>query len=167
MCIRDSIKNAIIVVIGPGFLKEDFIGVGREEAPEIFKGSVVENSGQGGMAGIHEVISKGTLPKTVAQIKIQEEMGSVETLRGALAKDLATYGNKEVKDAIVVGAAESMLIISEKTRIDKVSIPDIIATQLLPNSINVIAPTPAAPTVFAIVFRLSIADSGRLIFSLK
>ena len=110
------IKNAIIVVIGPGFLKEDFIGVGREEAPEIFKESVVENSGQGGMAGIHEVISKGTLPKTVAQIKIQEEMASVETLRAALAKDLATYGNKEVNNAIVVGAAESMLIISEKTR---------------------------------------------------
>ena len=110
------IKNAIIVVIGPGFLKEDFISVGREEAPDIFKGSVVENSGQGGMTGIHEAISKGTLPKAVAQIKIQEEMASVEILREALAKDLATYGNKEVNDAILAGAAESMLILSEKTR---------------------------------------------------
>ena len=35
------------------------------------------------------------------------------------------------------------------------------------NSTRVIAPTPAAPTVFAIVFRLRIADKGRLIFSLK
>jgi len=110
------IKNAIIVVIGPGFLKEDFIAVGREEAPDIFKGSVIENSGQGGMSGIHEAISKGTLPKAVAQIKIQEEMASVEILREALAKDLATYGNTEVNSAISVGAAESMLMLSEKTR---------------------------------------------------
>ena len=57
--------------------------------------------------------------------------------------------------------------LSEKIKIDKVNIPDIIATQLLPNSIRVIAPTPAAPIVFAIVFRLRIADKGRLIFSLK
>ena len=68
------------------------------------------------MTGIHEAISKGTLPKAVAQIKIQEEMASVEILREALAKDLATYGNKEVNDAIIAGAAESMLILSEKTR---------------------------------------------------
>ena len=46
----------------------------------------------------------------------QEEMASVEILREALAKDLATYGNKEVNDAILAGAAESMLILSEKTR---------------------------------------------------
>ena len=110
------LKNAVIVVIGSGFLKEDFIAVGREEAPDIFKESVTENSGQGGMTGIHEAISKGTLPKAVAQIKLQEEMTSVEKLREALSKDLATYGNKEVENAIALGAAESMLILSEKTK---------------------------------------------------
>ena len=110
------LKNAVIVVIGSGFLKEDFIAVGREEAPDIFKESVTENSGQGGMTGIHEAISKGTLPKAVAQIKLQEEMTSVEKLREALSKDLATYGNKEVENAIALGAAELMLILSEKTK---------------------------------------------------
>jgi hypothetical protein len=58
-------------------------------------------------------------------------------------------------------------MISEKINIDKVKIPDMIATQLLPNSIKVIAPTLAAPTVLAMVFKLKIADKGRLIFSLK
>ena len=58
-------------------------------------------------------------------------------------------------------------MISEKINIDKVKMPDMIATQLLPNSIKVIAPTLAAPTVLAIVFKLKIADKGRLIFSLK
>ena len=110
------IKGAIMVVVGPGFLKEDFVDVGREEAPEIFSGCVVENSGQGGMSGIHEAISRGTLPKAVAQIKIQEEMSAIEKLKEAISKDLGTYGKKEVGKAIEVGAAESMLILSEKTR---------------------------------------------------
>jgi len=110
------IKNAVIVVIGPGFLKEDFVAVGRDEAPQIFKECVVENSGQGGMTGIHEAVSRGTLPNAVTQIKIQEEMAAVERLRDALSRDMATYGKKEVENAIDVGAAESMLILSEKTR---------------------------------------------------
>jgi len=42
-----------------------------------------------------------------------------------------------------------------------------IATQLLPNSIKAMAPTLAAPTVLAMVFKLRMADKGRLIFSLK
>ena len=110
------IKGAIMVIVGPGFLKEDFVDVGRNEAPDIFSGCVIENSGQGGMAGIHEAISRGTLPKAVAQIKIQEEMTAVEKLKEAIAKDLGTYGKKEVKKAIESGAAEEMLILAEKTR---------------------------------------------------
>ena len=110
------IKGAIMVVVGPGFLKEDFVKVAREEAPEIFGGCIVENSGQGGMSGIHEAISKGTLPKAVAQIKIQEEMSAIEKLKEAISKDLGTYGKKEVEKAIEAGAAEIMLILSEKTR---------------------------------------------------
>ena len=68
------------------------------------------------MTGIHEAISRGTLPKAVARIKIQEEMAAVEKLREALSKDMATYGIMEVGNAIRAGAAESMLILSEKTR---------------------------------------------------
>ena len=110
------IKGAIIVVVGPGFLKEDFVDVGRSEAPDIFSGCIVENSGQGGMSGIHEAISKGTLPKAVAQIKIQEEMAAIEKLKEAISKDIGTYGKIEVGKAIEAGAAESMLILSETTR---------------------------------------------------
>jgi protein pelota len=43
-------------------------------------------------------------------------MAAVEKLREALSKDMATYGKSEVGNAISVGAAESMLILSEKTR---------------------------------------------------
>ena len=112
------IKDAIIVVIGPGFLKEDFVLIGRSEAPDIFNGYVMENSGQGGMTGIHEAVSRGNLPNAVSQIKIQEEMAIIEKLREALAKNMATYGN-EVEEAIDRGAAESILMLSERTRTDE------------------------------------------------
>ena len=97
-------------------LKEDFAEVGKARAREIFKGCVIENSGQGGMAGIHEAIGRGDLPNAVAQIKIQEEMAGVEKLKEAIAKDLGTYGKKEVRTAVESGAAESILLISEKTK---------------------------------------------------
>jgi protein pelota len=110
------IKNSVMVVVGPGFLKDDFVIVAKKEASDIFSGCIVENSGQGGMAGINEAISRGTLPKAVSQIKIQEEMNAVELLKDAIAKDLATYGKIHVKNALENGAAEKLLILSENTR---------------------------------------------------
>ena len=110
------IKGAIMVVVGPGFLKEDFVEVGKNEAPEIFSGCVIENSGQGGMSGIHEAIGKGRLPKAVAQIKIQEEMANIEKLKESISKDMGTYGKLQVEKAIEAGSVESLLILSEETR---------------------------------------------------
>lgn len=114
--VKVHIKDSIIVIIGPGFLKEDFAEVGKSRAREIFKGCVIENSGQGGMAGIHEAIGRGDLPNAVAQIKIQEEMAAVERLKEAIAKEMGTYGKNEVRNAVESGAAESILLISEKTK---------------------------------------------------
>ena len=58
-------------------------------------------------------------------------------------------------------------IISENTNINKVKIPEAIATELSPYSSKVCAPTPAAPNVWANVFNVRIAARGRLMFSLK
>jgi len=114
-----QIKNATIIIIGPGFLKEDFGAVAKNEAPELFSTAIIENSGQGGMSGIHEAVSRGTLPKAVSQIKIQEEMAAVERLKEAIAKDMGTYGKKEVENAIKNGAGKEMIILSEKTKTDE------------------------------------------------
>ena len=58
-------------------------------------------------------------------------------------------------------------IISENTNINKVKIPEAIATELSPYNSKVCAPTPAAPNVWANVFSVRIAARGRLMFSLK
>ena len=49
-------------------------------------------------------------------IKIQEEMAAVEKLKEAISKEMGTYGKNEVKTSLESGAAESILLISEKTK---------------------------------------------------
>ena len=56
-------------------------------------------------------------------------------------------------------------IISEKIRIQNVKPTDITATVSEPKTCRVWAPTPAAPTVFAIVLIVKIAARGLLISS--
>ena len=58
-------------------------------------------------------------------------------------------------------------MISEKISINKVKIPDAMATEFSPYRYKVCAPTPAAPKVCAKVLTVKIAASGRLILSLK
>ena len=43
-------------------------------------------------------------------------MAAVEKLREAIAKEMGTYGKNEVRNALENGAAESILLISEKTK---------------------------------------------------
>ena len=46
-------------------------------------------------------------------------MTAIEKLKEAISKDIGTYGKIEVAKAIEAGAAESMLILSETTRIEE------------------------------------------------
>ena len=55
-------------------------------------------------------------------------------------------------------------IISEKTNIKSVRMAEIIPKYKSPNILVACAPTPAAPIVCAIVFKVSIADNGLSIF---
>ena len=45
--VKVHIENSVIVIVGPGFLKEDFADVAKSRATDIFKGCVIENAGQG------------------------------------------------------------------------------------------------------------------------
>src|SRR5690606_30322888 len=57
-------------------------------------------------------------------------------------------------------------MISEKTRIIRVKSPDTAPTEISSKTISACAPTPAAPTVWDIVLRESIAERGRSILDL-
>ena len=52
-------------------------------------------------------------------------------------------------------------IISDATRISSVSTAEVTPNHSLPNTLSLCAPTPAAPTVCAMVLSVRIAEIGR------
>ena len=108
--------GATLVLIGPGFAKEDFAVAGRAAAPEVFARAAQVNAAQGGLAGITEALRAGSLPASVAQERLQRELAAVEALLAALAHDLGTYGRAEVRTALEAGAVETLLLLQPETR---------------------------------------------------
>ncbi|MFA5313184.1 MAG: mRNA surveillance protein pelota, partial [Methanomassiliicoccales archaeon] len=49
-------EGVAIVLLGPGFTKENLQAEGREREPDLFKRSFVYHTGQAGMQGIHELM---------------------------------------------------------------------------------------------------------------
>ena len=108
--------GAALIVIGPGFLKEDLLKQAHADAPEQWGSATVVTAGQGGLAGIHEALRSGKLPQAAAQVQLQRELEAVELLNDALARDRATYGAAQLRAALEAGAGERLLILAPETR---------------------------------------------------
>ena len=97
-----------IVVLGPGFYKEEFATHVRESK---FEGSVyVESASQAGAGGIREVLKSG-VSKVIEKAKAAED----ERLMGELLAEIGrggkfTYGHDEVAQALRQGAVETVLL---------------------------------------------------------
>jgi protein pelota len=100
-----------IIVIGPGFHKENFVKYGKEKISELFKNAIVCGTSTAGMNGIQEAINIGMVHKVVEENRVVYEARLVEKLLEEISKDgLATYGKKETYDALSAGAVEILLI---------------------------------------------------------
>ncbi|MCH2440478.1 MAG: hypothetical protein MK220_04020 [Candidatus Poseidoniia archaeon] len=108
--------KAALIVIGPGFLKEDLLKQARADAPEQWGGATAVTAGQGGLAGVHEALRTGKLPQAAAQAQLQRELEAVAALSDALARDRATYGAAQLRAALEAGAGERLLILAPETR---------------------------------------------------
>jgi protein pelota len=107
-----SIRSPI-VVLGPGFVKNDFVKYVREKTPETADNIVdVKGVNSAGLAGIQEALRSGVLAKTLKNIRVAEETRLVEevlTRLGLSATDV-TYGKSEVERATEYGAVEKLLV---------------------------------------------------------
>ncbi len=101
-----------IIILGPGFTKEHFAAYLKEQESEIFKRSAVLSSGQSGMAGIHEVLKKGSALALTKETRLQFEVGRLEVFLAELGKNsgLAAYGFTELKKTANMGAVEELLV---------------------------------------------------------
>jgi protein pelota len=102
-----------ILIIGVGFVKNDFAKFLENEAREIAKSVIdVKSVNNGGVAGIYEALRAGILLKTMKQLRIAEETEAVEEVLRRLGKSESnvTYGIEEVQKAVELGAVEKLVL---------------------------------------------------------
>jgi len=108
----------LIVIAGPGFVKDhfrDFLMAAKLKAlPPI----VVESTNSIGVPGAKEILYRGVISKAVTELKVETETRLVESLIEHISKDdgLGAYGTDEVANAVQYGAVEELLITDKKLR---------------------------------------------------
>jgi protein pelota len=102
-----------IVIVGAGFVKNDFARFLTDEAQEIHREVVdVKSVNNGGTAGIYEALRSGVLLKAASQLRIVEETETMEEVMKRLGKGEGkiAYGLAEVENAVNLGAVEKLVI---------------------------------------------------------
>ena len=109
--------NMPIVLLGPGFEKEDLAEDLKKIDPNAFGKLYVYHTGQSGMVGINELMKAGMGADILRESSVGAEIEAVEQLMTEIAKDgLGTYGPEEVRNASVSGAVDKLLILDSKVR---------------------------------------------------
>ena len=121
LAIRSQLEQhefGLIVIAGPGFVKDHF----REQLVSAkIKGLppvVVEGTNNIGIPGAKEILFRGVISRAVTELKVETETRLVESLIEHISKDdgLGAYGNDEVSKAVQYGAVEDLLITDKKLR---------------------------------------------------
>lgn len=100
-----------VIVVGPGFIKDDFLREARRADPSIFSAAQLLHTGQGGMAGIREAVSRGENARLLENVRLADEARVVEELKGRIATGApCTYGLNEVSSALEAGAVETLIV---------------------------------------------------------
>jgi protein pelota len=102
-----------IVIVGAGFVKNDFAKYMSEEAREMAKAVAdIKSVNNGGTSGIYEALRSGVLLKAANQLRIVEETGVVEEVMKRLGKGEGTvvYGLDAVENAVNMGAVERLVV---------------------------------------------------------
>ncbi len=102
-----------IVVIGPGFVKNDFVKYVKREALDVANAVIdVKGVNSAGVAGIHEALRSGVFTKALKHVRIAEETNVMEEVLARLGKGSGdvTYGFTDVEKASAYGAVERLLV---------------------------------------------------------
>jgi protein pelota len=105
--------HSAIVIVGAGFIKNDFASYLREEAKEVNKSVVdVKSVNNGGTSGIYEALRSGVLLKASHQLRIVDETETMEEVMKRLGKGegTVTYGLDAVENAVMMGAVEKLVV---------------------------------------------------------
>jgi protein pelota len=104
-------EGSPLIIIGPGFTKNEFEVFGKDNAPKLFEKVNIYNTGQAGMTGVHEALKGNALKNVIQDQRVVQETEVVERLFNEISKDgLFIYGPSEVEDALNRGAVEILIL---------------------------------------------------------
>lgn len=106
------------IVAGPGFTAEDFAKYVKEKSPQLLKTISVEHTSTAERSGVYELVKGGAVARIVKEDKLSKEFEKIEKLLAELMKEsgLATYGPRQVEEAIDSGAVSELLVLDELVR---------------------------------------------------
>jgi protein pelota len=107
-----NLRNPI-VIIGPGFVKNDFVKYVKDAALDVADAIIdVKSVNSSGLAGIQEALRSGVFTKALRRVRIAEETEVMEEVLARLGKGKGdvTYGFAEVEKADAYGAVERLLV---------------------------------------------------------
>ena len=108
-----------IVVIGPGFIKDDFVDYVKKEAKDVAASIVgIKRVNSAGLSGIQESLRAGILSNILQNLRVADEMNVMEEFLARLGKGKqdVTYGYEEVEKATNYGAVEKLLVADSTLR---------------------------------------------------
>jgi protein pelota len=108
-----------VVIVGVGYVKNDFANYLRDSNSEIGKSIMdIKSVNNGGVAGIYESLRSGVLLRTAHQMRIIEETEVMEEVMKRLGKEEAkvAYGLQNVENAANMGAIEKLIIADTQIR---------------------------------------------------
>ena len=110
-----------LVVVGPGWWRDEFLEFVRSRNPALIAGAASEGTAQGGRSGLQEALKRGIVERVAAGHRVQKETELVEELlaRISRADGTAAYGPAEVEAAVRAGAAETVLASDVEVRSGK------------------------------------------------
>lgn len=119
--LKEAVKRhgvKAVVVCGPGFVREDFVGYLKDKEPEIAGMCFQEATGSGGRTGIQEAIKMGAVERAVKESRVSLETRLVERVFREIGRDtgMAAYGVREVERALDIGAVDKLLVSDELVR---------------------------------------------------
>jgi protein pelota len=110
-------ENIPLILVGPGFTKDEFIKFCRDKHLPGIDNILQETIGQSGMVGIQEAIRRGIVKRLVQDSRVAFETELVDKLLEGIGNNGAvSYGLDETENAATAGAVESLLVIDKLIR---------------------------------------------------
>lgn len=117
LLLKEAPEATVLIVAGPGFLKEEIAKRLTEKSPDLRKKLRVYPTSEAGRVGLDELLRSGKAAESLAGTVAAEEADLVEQLVTALGGGKrAAVGPKEVAEAVDAGAAETILVLEDLVR---------------------------------------------------